>query len=264
MLEIIYQDDWLVAVNKPSGWLVHRSWLDRDEKVVVMQTVRDQIGQHVFTAHRLDRPTSGVLLMGLSSEAGRLLAQQFEQHQIRKRYHAIVRGWLMEEALLDYPLVEELDRIADKFAREDKGPQPAVTHYRGLATVEMPVATGRYPTSRYGLVELEPKTGRKHQLRRHLAHLRHPILGDSKHGDLRQNRSAAEHFGCHRLMLHASELSLTHPFTGEPLTLRAGFDDFWMRALSQFGWRGLLPLNERVEFADDSGQDEENKVNPGR
>lgn len=263
MLEIIYQDDWLVAVNKPSGWLVHRSWLDRDEKVVVMQTVRDQIGQHVFTAHRLDRPTSGVLLMGLSSEAGRLLAQQFEQHQIRKRYHAIVRGWLMEEALLDYPLVEELDRIADKFAREDKGPQPAVTHYRGLATVEMPVATGRYPTSRYGLVELEPKTGRKHQLRRHLAHLRHPILGDSKHGDLRQNRSAAEHFGCHRLMLHASELSLTHPFTGEPLTLRAGFDDVWMRALSQFGWRGLLPLNERVEFADDSGQDEENKVNPG-
>lgn len=141
MLEILYQDEWLVAVNKPSGWLVHRSWLDRDEKVVVMQTVRDQIGQHVFTAHRLDRPTSGVLLMGLSSEAGRLLAQQFEQHQIQKRYHAIVRGWLMEEAVLDYPLVEELDKIADKFAREDKGPQPAVTHYRGLATVEMPVAT---------------------------------------------------------------------------------------------------------------------------
>lgn len=158
MLEILYQDEWLVAVNKPSGWLVHRSWLDRDEKVVVMQTVRDQIGQHVFTAHRLDRPTSGVLLMGLSSEAGRLLAQQFEQHQIQKRYHAIVRGWLMEEAVLDYPLVEELDKIADKFARKDKGPQPAVTHYRGLATVEMPVATGRYPTTRYGLVELEPKT----------------------------------------------------------------------------------------------------------
>ena len=222
MLEILYQDEWLVAVNKPSGWLVHRSWLDRDEKVVVMQTVRDQIGQHVFTAHRLDRPTSGVLLMGLSSEAGRLLAQQFEQHQIQKRYHAIVRGWLMEEAVLDYPLVEELDKIADKFAREDKGPQPAVTHYRGLATVEMPVATGRYPTTRYGLVELEPKTGRKHQLRRHLAHLRHPIIGDSKHGDLRQNRSGAEHFGLQRLMLHASQLSLTHPFTGEPLTIHAG------------------------------------------
>ncbi|VEB01838.1 tRNA pseudouridine synthase C [Klebsiella pneumoniae] len=102
--------------------------------------------------------------MGLSSEAGRLLAQQFEQHQIRKRYHAIVRGWLMEEALLDYPLVEELDRIADKFAREDKGPQPAVTHYRGLATVEMPVATGAIPPRAMGWWNWSRKTGRKHQL----------------------------------------------------------------------------------------------------
>ncbi len=107
--------------------------------------------------------------MGLSSEAGRLLAQQFEQHQIRKRYHAIVRGWLMEEALLDYPLVEELDRIADKFAREDKGPQPAVTHYRGLATVEMPVATGRYPTRAMGWWNWSRKPAASFQLRRHLA-----------------------------------------------------------------------------------------------
>lgn len=88
--------------------------------------------------------------MGLSSEAGRRLAQQFEQHHIRKRYHAIVRGWLMDDAVLDYPLVEERDKIADKFAREDKAPQPAVTQYRGLATVEMAVPTGRYPTTRYG------------------------------------------------------------------------------------------------------------------
>ena len=92
MLEILYQDEWLVAVNKPSGWLVHRSWLDRDEKVVVMQTVRDQIGQHVFTVHRLDRPTSGVLLMALSSEVAHLLSQQFEQHKMQKTSHALVRG----------------------------------------------------------------------------------------------------------------------------------------------------------------------------
>ncbi len=195
MLEIIYRDDWLVAVNKPSGWLVHRSWLDRDEKSGgdADRARPDWSARFYRSSSRpahLRRAADGIV----EARAGRLLAQQFEQHQIRKRYHAIVRGWLMEEALLDYPLVEELDRIADKFAREDKGPQPAVTHYRGLATVEMPVATGRYPTSRYGLVELEPKTGRKHQLRRHLAHLRHPILGDSKHGDLRQNRSAAEHW----------------------------------------------------------------------
>jgi len=256
MLEIIYQDEWLVAVNKPSGWLVHRSWLDRHETVFVMQTVRDQIGKHVFTVHRLDRPTSGVLLMALSSEVAHLLSQQFENHQIQKRYHAVTRGWLENEALLDYPLVEELDKIADKKATQNKDPQPAVTHYRGMATVEMPVPVGRYPTARYSLVELEPKTGRKHQLRRHMSHLRHPIIGDSKHGDLRQNRGAAEHFGCERLMLHASQLSLTHPITGEALCLRASLDDTWMQMMSQFGWRGLLSDIERVEFVASNGQDE--------
>ncbi len=256
MLEIIYQDEWLVAVNKPSGWLVHRSWLDRHETVFVMQTVRDQIGKHVFTVHRLDRPTSGVLLMALSSEVAHLLSQQFENHQIQKRYHAVTRGWLEDEAVLDYPLVEELDKIADKKATQNKDPQPAVTHYRGMATVEMPVPVGRYPTARYSLVELEPKTGRKHQLRRHMSHLRHPMIGDSKHGDLRQNRGAAEHFGCERLMLHASQLSLNHPVTGEPLCLRASLDDTWMQMMSQFGWRGLLSDIEKVEFVASNGQDD--------
>lgn len=256
MLEIIYQDEWLVAVNKPSGWLVHRSWLDRHETVFVMQTVRDQIGKHVFTVHRLDRPTSGVLLMALSSEVAHLLSQQFENHQIQKRYHAVTRGWLEDEAVLDYPLVEELDKIADKKATQNKDPQPAVTHYRGMATVEMPVPVGRYPTARYSLVELEPKTGRKHQLRRHMSHLRHPMIGDSKHGDLRQNRGAAEHFGCERLMLHASQLSLNHPVTGEPLCIRASLDDTWMQMMSQFGWRGLLSDIEKVEFVASNGQDD--------
>ncbi len=163
----------------------------------------------------------------------------------------------MEEAVLDYPLVEELDKIADKFAREDKGSQPAVTHYRGLATLEMPVATGRYPTTRYGLVELEPKTGRKHQLRRHLAHLRHPIIGDSKHGDLRQNRSGAEHFGLQRLMLHASQFVIDASFYWRAADDSRGPGRHLMQALSQFGWRGLLPENERVEFSAPSGQDGE-------
>ncbi len=263
MLEILYQDEWLVAVNKPSGWLVHRSWLDRDERVVVMQTVRDQIGRHVYTAHRLDRPTSGVLLMGLSSEVGRLLAQQFEAHQVQKRYHAIVRGWLTDSAELDYPLREELDKVADKYARVDRAPQSAVTHYRGLVTCEMPVAVGRYPCARYSLVEMLPKTGRKHQLRRHMAHLRHPIIGDTRHGDLRQNRAAAQHFGCSRLMLHASELALNHPVTGKPLRLVAGLDRAWMTALEHFSWRGVLPEIERVEFPETYGQDVASSTHEG-
>ena len=255
MLEILYQDEWLVAVNKPSGWLVHRSWLDRHETVFVMQTVRDQIGQHVFTAHRLDKPTSGVLLMGLSSEVGRLLSLQFEQHQMQKTYHAVVRGWLESSGTLDYPLVEELDKIADKHGTEARTAQPAVTDYQSLATVEMPVGIGRYPTSRYSLVELAPKTGRKHQLRRHMSHLRHPIIGDSAHGDLRQNRGAAEHFGANRLMLHASSLALTHPVTGEPLLLRAGLDGVWQNLMNQFGWQDRIPEVPRVEFDAAPGQD---------
>ncbi|MGC0787460.1 tRNA pseudouridine(65) synthase TruC [Pantoea agglomerans] len=255
MLEILYQDEWLVAVNKPSGWLVHRSWLDRHETVFVMQTVRDQIGQHVFTAHRLDKPTSGILLMGLSSEVGRLLSLQFEQHQMQKTYHAVLRGWLESSGTLDYPLVEELDKIADKHATEARNAQPAVTDYQSLATVEMPIGIGRYPTSRYSLVELAPKTGRKHQLRRHMSHLRHPIIGDSAHGDLRQNRGAAEHFGANRLMLHASSLALTHPVTGEPLLLRAGLDGVWQNLMNQFGWQDRIPEVPRVEFDAAPGQD---------
>ncbi|MFE0586247.1 tRNA pseudouridine(65) synthase TruC [Pantoea vagans] len=255
MLEILYQDEWLVAVNKPSGWLVHRSWLDRHETVFVMQTVRDQIGQHVFTAHRLDKPTSGVLLMGLSSEVGRLLSLQFEQHQMQKTYHAVVRGWLESSGTLDYPLVEELDKIADRHATEAHTAQPAVTDYQSLATVEMPVGIGRYPTSRYSLVEMAPKTGRKHQLRRHMSHLRHPIIGDSAHGDLRQNRGAAEHFGANRLMLHASSLALTHPVTGEPLLIRAGLDGVWQNLMNQFGWQDRIPEVPRVEFNAAPGQD---------
>ncbi|CNI86840.1 tRNA pseudouridine(65) synthase TruC [Yersinia rohdei] len=257
MLEILYQDEHIVAVNKPAGWLVHRSWLDSNETVFVMQTVRDQIGQHVYTVHRLDRPTSGVLLMALSSEVARALSLQFEQHQIQKTYHAVVRGYVLEADTIDYEMTEELDKIADKFARPDKAPQPSVTHYKPLAKVEVPVAIGRYDTARFSLLELKPETGRKHQLRRHMAHIRHPIIGDSAHGDLRQNRGVGQHFDCSRLMLHASHLHLNHPVTGEPLSLTARWDESWQQLMSHFGWLGIAPHLERVEFPAAAGQDSE-------
>lgn len=120
----------------------------------------------------------------------------------------------------------------------------------------MPVAVGRYPTSRYSLLELTPETGRKHQLRRHMAHIRHPIIGDSAHGDLRQNRGMAAHFGCSRLLLHASRLQLLHPVSGQELTLTARWDGQWQHVVAQFGWGGYLPDIERVEFPPASGQDD--------
>ncbi|MFQ0992219.1 tRNA pseudouridine(65) synthase TruC [Gilliamella apicola] len=234
MFEILYQDNDLIAINKPSGWLVHRSWLDKHETVVVMQTLRDQIGQHVFPVHRLDRPTSGVLLFALSSEIARLMSEQFATKQIEKTYHAIVRGYVEGEATIDYPLVEELDKIADKFSDNNKPAQDAVTTYRGISKIEIPIKVGKFDTARYSFVELKPKTGRKHQLRRHMKHIFHPILGDSKHGDLHQNRAFAEFFSIKRLMLHASKLQITHPINHDPIIIEANLDQQWQDILLKF------------------------------
>ncbi|OCG10486.1 tRNA pseudouridine(65) synthase TruC [Gilliamella apicola] len=234
MFEILYQDNDLIAINKPSGWLVHRSWLDKHETVVVMQTLRDQIGQHVFPVHRLDRPTSGVLLFALSSEIARLMSEQFATKQIEKTYHAIVRGYVEGEATIDYPLVEELDKIADKFSDSNKPAQDAVTTYRGISKIEVPIKVGKFDTARYSFVELKPKTGRKHQLRRHMKHIFHPILGDSKHGDLHQNRAFAEFFSIKRLMLHASKLQITHPINHDPIIIEANLDQQWQDILLKF------------------------------
>lgn len=242
MLDILYQDQYLVAVNKPAGWLVHRSWLDRREKVVVMQTIRDQIGQHVFTVHRLDRPTSGVLLLALSKDVAHQLSQQFEHHQLQKVYHAVARGYLDDKGIVDYALVEQLDKIADKFADPNKDPQRAISHYRTLNKVEVPIAASRYPSSRYSLVELYPQTGRKHQLRRHMSHLSHPIVGDSSYGDLRHNRAIAEHYQCQRLMLHASHLVFSHPATGKDISISAPWDLQWKNLMTEFGWSTQLPV----------------------
>ncbi|MGR5119683.1 tRNA pseudouridine(65) synthase TruC [Vibrio astriarenae] len=237
MLEIIYQDEYLVAVNKPAGMLVHRSWLDKHETQFVMQTLRDQIDQHVFPLHRLDRPTSGVLVFALSSEVASQVMPMFANHEMVKTYHAIVRGWIEEGDTLDYALKVELDKIADKFADQEKEAQEAITQYEPLAKVEVPYSTGRFPTSRYCLVEMKPKTGRKHQLRRHMAHLRHPIVGDTSHGDGKHNRLFREHYDSHRLLLHASRLELTHPITGDELILEAGFDETWLGLFELFDWQ---------------------------
>lgn len=237
ILDIIYQDSYFVVVNKPAGMLVHRSWLDKHETQFVMQTLRDQIGLHVFPVHRLDRPTSGVLVFALSSEYAAKMMPMFAEHNMEKVYHAIVRGWVTEPDVLDYPLKEELDKIADKFAKQDKEAQLAVTEYRPLAKVEVPFSTGKFPTSRYSLIEMKPKTGRKHQLRRHMHHLNHHIIGDTTHGDGKHNRLFREHYDCHRLLLHASRLSFVHPFTDEKIVFEAGFDEIWNRLLNEFGWQ---------------------------
>lgn len=232
-LDVLYHDETMVAVDKPSGLLVHRSWLAREATEFALQRVRDQIGQRVYPVHRLDRPTSGILLFAKDSETARILTEQFTQRQISKHYHAIVRGYL-GDGELDYPLREELDKIADAQADQNKEPQTAVTRYRCLQQIELPFAVStKHQTSRYSLMQLEPFTGRKHQLRRHLSHLRHPIIGDTNHGDGRHNRFFREHFGLNRLLLAATRLHFLHPHSKEPVTIEQPVPAEFLRVFSQ-------------------------------
>jgi tRNA pseudouridine65 synthase len=231
-LNIVFEDESLVVIDKPSGLLVHRSWLAKDAREFALQKLRDQLGQHVFPAHRLDRPTSGLLLFAKDADTARALTTEFTERRVTKRYHAVVRGYLAD-GVLDYPLREELDKIADKFADQDKAAQPAVTEYRCLQQVELPYAVSKkHATSRYSLLELYPQTGRKHQLRRHMAHLRHPIVGDTHHGDGRHNRFFREHFACQRLLLAATGLSFQHPHTQQAVALQLPVPREFLRAFT--------------------------------
>lgn len=236
MLEILYRDQWLIAVNKPSGLLVHRSFLDPHATEFAMQMLRDQIGQHVFPLHRLDRPTSGVLLFALSAEWANAMMAIFAERAIEKRYLALCRGFAPTEQRLDYPLKEELDKIADKFADQDKPAQEAVTRFRCLAQAEVAVPVGKWPCARLSLVECWPETGRKHQIRRHLKHLSHPIFCDVNHGDGRQNRFFREHFAVDRLMLHCQAMRFSHPYTQQPLLIQAPLGETWLGVCARLGW----------------------------
>lgn len=238
---ILYQDDWLVAVDKPSGLLVHRSEIDRHETRFAVQLVRDRIGRRVYPVHRLDKPTSGVLLFALSPEVASRLGAAFTDGRVSKRYLALVRGWIEQAGRLDHALKDLPDGVSEYRRSGERAPLEAVTDYRPLARVELPYAVDRFPTSRYGLVELVPATGRKHQLRRHLKHLAHPIIGDTSYGKGRHNRLFADQLGCRRLLLHAVELTLEHPVSGEPMTIQAPLSGCFRELVERFGWGGELP-----------------------
>lgn len=237
VLPILYQDEFLVAINKPAGLLVHRSEIDRHETRFAMQILRDQLGQKVFPLHRLDKPTAGILVFALNVEVARKMMTVFMAENVEKTYLAVVRGFAPEQAVIDYPLREELDKMTDRLAQQDKAAQPAITHYQRLATVELPFAVGRYSSSRYSLLQLSPKTGRKHQLRRHLKHIFHPIIGDTTHGDGKHNDLFRQQFDCHRLLLASIELSFPHPCENKILKINAPLDASFSQILTNFGWK---------------------------
>lgn len=238
-LEIIYSDEHLIAINKPSGLLVHRSEIDRHETRFALQLVRDQIGQRVYPVHRLDKPTSGVLLFARQPEMASLIVEQWRQRDVEKHYLAIVRGYMPEFTHLDYAMSPPVDKYAKH--EKVKPPQEAITDFRCLATVEIPVAVDKYPQSRYALIDCQPHTGRKHQLRRHLKHLSHPIIGDARYGKGRHSRYFRDHMDAPRLLLHAWSLTLDHPVTGEAMTLIAPPDRVFRQLCERFEWTNKLP-----------------------
>ncbi len=237
MLEILYRDDHLVAVHKPAGLLVHRSGIDRHETRFAVQLLRDQIGRRVHPLHRLDKGRSGVLLFALDAVSARDVGIQFERDEVAKRYLAVVRGWPAESGSIDHALSRRFDDYGRKIVAEAQAtPLPAVTRYRRLATVELPDRVDRYPQARYALLELSPKTGRQHQLRRHMKHIAHPIIGDATWGKGVHNRFFQQRFGCHRMLLACTRIELRHPVDGTSLVIAVEPEATYAALLAALGW----------------------------
>jgi tRNA pseudouridine65 synthase len=239
-MQVLHIDSHLVIVDKPAGLLVHRSAIDRHETHFALQMVRDRIGARVYPVHRLDKPTAGVLVFARDPEVARVMTEKFARGEVEKRYLAVVRGHVDAQGVIDYPLLEALDAMTDRRAKGNKPAQEAFTEYRCLGRAELPYAVGRYATARYSLVEAVPRTGRKHQIRRHMKHVFHPIVGDTTHGDGKQNRFFREHLGVQRLLLVARGMSFAHPGTNEPMVISAPLDGELRRIGRLLGWDEIL------------------------
>jgi tRNA pseudouridine65 synthase len=236
-LHLLYRDDDLLVVNKPAGLLVHRTALDAHEEDTVLERLRRQLGLSVAAglapAHRLDKGTSGLLVLNCHAGAARALGAAFEEGRVTKRYLALVRGWPAEAIDLDYPLARDPELPSGGQPR-----LPARTLFERRSRVEWPFAVdARHATSRYAIVEAFPASGRRHQIRRHLKQLAHPIIGDATHGKGLHNRAVAAWLGITRLWLHAAALTLPHPRDGQPLELAAPPGDDWALLRERGPWQ---------------------------
>jgi tRNA pseudouridine65 synthase len=230
-LEVLYGDDRLAVVAKPAGLMVHDSALARGETDFAADRLRAQFGKPIFLMHRLDRATSGCLLLAFDRETASQLGKTLMSGDVEKHYLAVCRGWPDERFTVDHAL--------------DGGPgkprkKPAVTRFTRLATCELALPSTGFPTSRYALLRAQPQTGRFRQIRRHLKHVSHHLLGDSSHGDGRHNRSFRM-LGIGRMLLHAQRLSFAHPHGGGRIAVEAPVDAAFAKALALFEPNELPP-----------------------
>ncbi|MFT7032036.1 MAG: tRNA pseudouridine65 synthase [Cyclobacteriaceae bacterium] len=225
-LEILYKDEHIVAINKPHGLLVHRTKMAKDATEFALQQLRDQLGQPVYPAHRIDRKTGGILLFALNDAVNRQLQILFAERKMSKTYLSIVRGFSEDEGEIDYPLVSESGKT-----------QESKTTYNTLAKAELNVPFGKHSTSRYSLVKVVPETGRMHQIRKHLAHILHPIIADRAHGCNKQNRLFKEKWAMDTMLLHAWKLSFDHPITSEKIEIKAELQSEFVRMMELMDFR---------------------------
>lgn len=222
-VEILYRDADCVAVYKPAHMTVHRSGLYWETPPYALQTLRDQLGVYVQPIHRLDRPTCGVLLFAFNQVAAGQLMGAFARRLVHKTYIAVVRGYATDGGT-DRPLL--VDEVL----------KPASTRWRCLHRVQLPFGIGKFPTTRYSLVAAWPHTGRRHQIRRHLHGVNHPIVGDHDHGDNKHNHLWEEKFGIHRLHLVAHRLVFPRPSDGAMVVVEAPPDPELSVLWGRLGW----------------------------
>lgn len=222
-LDILFDDGTILIINKESGLLTHQSKISPDRDSLV-DRLQESFNPAPSPVHRLDRPTSGIIICTGSREAARFLGEQFTHGKIEKSYIAVVRGYAEEEETITIPLKKDGE---GEF-------QNAETSYRRLNKLEIPVANNRYKTSRYSLIQVKPQTGRFHQIRRHMARIGHPILGDTSHGDLRHNRIFEEYFKNNRLLLHSDSITFTHPVSHRRISVSAPVPREMNRIIKEF------------------------------
>ncbi|MBQ20734.1 MAG: pseudouridine synthase [Flavobacteriales bacterium] len=227
-IEIVYEDDLLVVVNKPNNYLIHQSHYARNiTETTLLEFLQQQLGFPLFPVHRLDRKTSGILLLVKDKSFVAPFQALFTNNRITKKYFAIVRGFSPPAGKIDSPV-----------KNDDTGVyKAALTHYTTVSSIELDIPVHPYEKSRYSLMELLPKTGRMHQLRKHLNKINHPIVGDCKYGDRFHNRMYETQFNCHYLFLHAQKIELEHPLSHQKMIFTANFPEDWLKLFNEFNWQ---------------------------
>lgn len=230
-LHLLHLDEQLLVVAKPAGLLAHASPMAADVDVDLLDELRQQVAGDVFLVHRLDRATSGLVLAARTREVAGELGKQFMARTVEKTYLAVCRGWPAETGEIDHALGD---------VRPNSPKKPALTRYRRLATVEVPIALGKYAQQRYALLAVDPETGRYRQIRKHFHHVSHHLIGDTSHGRSEHNRLFQSEWQVGRLLLHARRLAFTHPHSGERMAFVAPLDRQFQTVIDTFGWGGAL------------------------